>query len=182
MNKILNSLRLMVGRCVVMDTRTENGEMLADLELIAGEKRRGVEFLQQFGFSSRPMGDVSGLALFVGGNRDNGILIATNADGKSPELKKGEVCLFSPHGQKILLKEDGSVEVSAAAGKKIKLVNDVECSGNFDCTGNVKATGDVEGLNVAAKVEVSAAAGIIHLTKHTHICTAPESPSGPPVG
>lgn len=61
MNKILNSLRLMVGRCVVMATRTENGEMLADLELIAGEKRRGVEFLQQFGFSSRPMGDVRAL-------------------------------------------------------------------------------------------------------------------------
>lgn len=176
MNKILNSLRLMVGRCVVMATRTENGEMLADLELIAGEKRRGVEFLQQFGFSSRPMGDVSGLALFVGGNRDNGILIATNADGKNPELKKGEVCLFSPHGQKILLKEDGSVEVSAAAGKVITLANDVECNGNF------KANGDVSAQNVNANVEVAAAGGLIHLTKHTHNCTAPGTPSGPPLG
>ena len=73
LDPILAKIRLMVGRCVILASKYKDGELLADIELVAGEKRRGVEFLQQFGFSSRPKGDVEGIALFVGGSRDNGV-------------------------------------------------------------------------------------------------------------
>jgi len=77
---LMAKLRLMVGRCVISASRYKNGELLADIELVAGERRRNVEFLQQFGFSSRPKGDVEGVALFVGGSRDNGVVIATRGE------------------------------------------------------------------------------------------------------
>ena len=123
---------LIVGRCVVLASKYKDGDILADIELVAGEKRRSVEFLQQFGFSSRPKGYVEGVALFVGGSRDNGVVISTKGD--FPELSEGEVMVHSPFGQKILLKSDGSVSITnknggsvvMASGGKVTINNHLE--------------------------------------------------------
>lgn len=123
---------LIVGRCVVLASKYKDGDILADIELVAGEKRRSVEFLQQFGFSSRPKGYVEGVALFVGGSRDNGVVISTKGD--FPELSEGEVMVHSPFGQKILLKSDGSVNITnknggsvvMASGGKVTINNHLE--------------------------------------------------------
>ena len=123
---------LIVGRCVVLASKYKNGDILADIELVAGEKRRSVEFLQQFGFSSRPKGSVEGVALFVGGSRDNGVVISTKGD--FPELSEGEVMVHSPFGQKIWLKSDGSVNITnknggsvvMASGGKVTINNHLE--------------------------------------------------------
>lgn len=131
---IMAKIRLMVGRCVIIASKYGDGELLTDIELLAGEKRRGVEFLQQFGFSSRPNGDVEGIALFVGGSRDNGVVISTR--GECPDLEEGEVMVHSPNGQKILLKSDGSVNITnknggsivMAAGGKVTVNGHLEVS------------------------------------------------------
>lgn len=130
---LMAKLRLMVGRCVISASRYKNGELLADIELVAGERRRNVEFLQQFGFSSRPNGEVEGVALFVGGSRDNGVVIATR--GECPSLEEGEVRVHSPFGSSITLKKDGSIEL-ATNSNKFRFVGDIEA------TGEVKAMCD----------------------------------------
>lgn len=140
---ILAKLRLMVGRCVILASKYKDGELLADIELVAGEKRRGVEFLQQFGFSSRPKGDVEGIALFVGGSRDNGVVIATR--GECPDLKEGEVRVHSPFGSSITLKNDGTVEL-VTNSKKFRFVGDIEA------TGNVKAMCDAAFVTLAGHI------------------------------
>ncbi len=127
LEKISNRIRLIVGRCVIFATKYKDGELVADAEFLAGEKRREMEFLQQFGFISRPTGEVSGVALFPAGSRENGVIIATNGDALNKELEKGEVMVLSPHGQSIYLKSDGSVEISAASGKQIVCKNDFVC-------------------------------------------------------
>lgn len=146
LDPILAKIRLMVGRCVILASKYKDGELLADIELVAGEKRRGVEFLQQFGFSSRPKGDVEGIALFVGGYRDNGVVISTR--GECPDLKEGEVRVHSPFGSSITLKDDGTVEL-VTNSKKFRFVGDIE------------ATGDVKAMCDAAFVTL---AGHIHPT------------------
>ena len=146
LDPILVKIRLMVGRCVILASKYKDGELLADIELVAGEKRRGVEFLQQFGFSSRPKGDVEGIALFVGGSRDNGVVISTR--GECPDLKEGEVRVHSPFGSSITLKDDGTVEL-VTNSKKFRFVGDIE------------ATGDVKAMCDAAFVTL---AGHIHPT------------------
>lgn len=143
---IMAKIRLMVGRCVIIASKYSDGELLTDIELLAGEKRRGVEFLQQFGFSSRPKGDVEGIALFVGGSRDNGVVISTR--GECPDLKEGEVRVHSPFGSSITLKDDGTVEL-VTNSKKFRFVGDIE------------ATGDVKAMCDAAFVTL---AGHIHPT------------------
>ena len=121
-------IALMVGRCAILASKYKDGELLADIELVAGEKRRGVEFLQQFGFSSRPKGDVEGVALFVGGSRDNGVVIATR--GECPDLEEGEVRVHSPFGTSMTLKKDGSIEF-VTKSNKFRFVGDVEATGDF---------------------------------------------------
>ena len=146
LDPILAKIRLMVGRCVILASKYKDGELLADIELVAGEKRRGVEVLQQFGFSSRPKGDVEGIALFVGGSRDNGVVISTR--GECPDLKEGEVRVHSLFGSSITLKDDGTVEL-VTNSKKFRFVGDIE------------ATGDVKAMCDAAFVTL---AGHIHPT------------------
>lgn len=143
LDPILAKIRLMVGRCVILASKYKDGELLADIELVAGEKRRGVEFLQQFGFSSRPKGDVEGIALFVGGSRDNGVVISTR--GECPDLKEGEVRVHSPFGSSITLKDDGTVEL-VTNSKKFRFVGDIEA------TGNVKAMCDTAFVTLAGHI------------------------------
>ena len=140
---VLAKIRLMVGRCVILASKYKDGELNADIELIAGEKRRGVEFMQPFGFSSRPKGDVEGIALFVGGSRDNGVVISTR--GECPDLKEGEVRVHSPFGSSITLKDDGSVEL-VTNSKKFRFVGDIEA------TGNVKAMCDTALVTLAGHI------------------------------
>ena len=143
LDPILAKIRLMVGRCVILASKYKDGELLADIELVAGEKRRSVEFLQQFGFSSRPKGDVEGIALFVGGSRDNGVVISTR--GECPDLKEGEVRVHSPFGSSITLKDDGTVEL-VTNSKKFRFVGDIEA------TGNVKAMCDTAFVTLAGHI------------------------------
>ena len=141
---LMAKLRLMVGRCVISASRYKNGELLADIELVAGERRRNVEFLQQFGFSSRPKGDVEGVALFIGGSRDNGVVVATR--GECPDLKEGEVRVHSPFGSSITLKNDGSIELTTDSNK-------------FRFVGDIEATGEVKAMCDSA---------FVTLTNHIH--------------
>lgn len=143
LDPILAKIRLMVGRCVILASKYKDGELLADIELLAGEKRRGVEFIQQFGFSSRPKGNVEGIALFVGGSRDNGVVISTR--GECPDLKEGEVRVHSPFGSSITLKDDGTVEL-VTNSKKFRFVGDIEA------TGNVKAMCDAAFVTLAGHI------------------------------
>ena len=118
---IKSRICLMVGRCAVVATKFADKELSADIELTAREKRRGVEYMQQFGFSSRPKGDVERVALFIGGSRDYGVVVATRGD--FPDLKEGEVMMHSPYGQKVLLKNDGSVNITNKNGGSIVMAS-----------------------------------------------------------
>lgn len=155
---IFNRMRLMIGRCVVIATKYNSHDLETDIELVAGEKRRDVEFVQQYGFSSRPKGDVSGIALFMGGSRDNGVVIATHGDGSemSYELKPGEVLVHSPFGQKILLSADGNIEMSCESGKEIRCANDLIVDGNIRSKKEVSA--QFKGIGLPA----------YNLTPHPH--------------
>ena len=42
-DKIISRIKLIVGQCVIQACKYRDGEMVADDELLAGEKRRGIE-------------------------------------------------------------------------------------------------------------------------------------------
>jgi len=162
---LLARLRLIVGRCVITATKYKDGEMLSDIGLVADEKRRNVEIMQQYGFSSRPKGDIDGVAIFVGGSRENGVVIATRGD--CPELNPGEVKVHSPFGSSVFLKEDGTVEIESSGDV---VVNTGKSIGKLVVNGGIEATMDVKAYNNTTKP--------VSLAMHTH--TSAAGPTNPP--
>ena len=134
LNPIKARIRLMVGKCLV----TACGGGKVDLSLLAGESREDVEFYQQYGFSSRPVGTVRGVAVFVGGSRDNGALIACRGedDDMKVGLEPGEVAVHSKFGSSIFLKKDGSIVAKPASGKPYLIDGDLEATGEVSAKVN----------------------------------------------
>lgn len=169
MIKILESLRdklrLVVGRCVIIASRYGDDGLNVDVELTPREKRRNVEFLQQYGFISRPKGAVSAVALFPDGNRSNGLVIACDGDGEgvSKNLEEGEVCMISPYGQQIYFQKDGSISIVSGNGV-------VNLDGELNVTKGVNSGGNVVAFNNSPNK--------VTLANHVHV--TPSGNSSPP--
>ncbi|HEV7284793.1 MAG TPA: phage baseplate assembly protein V [Kaistia sp.] len=111
-------VRLMVARAVVGATSDASMMQTMQVHLCTGEVKDGVERLQQYGFTSVPHRGAEGVCLFVGGNRDHGVLIAV--DDRRYRLKglaDGEVALYTDEdqggGHRIVLRRDRKIEISA---------------------------------------------------------------------
>ena len=155
MTEILESLRrairLIVGKCVIEASKLGSDGVETNVILLGGEKHSAVRLMQHYGFASVPGDGAEAVALFVGGARDNGVVVSTQGPASQiPKLEKGESCLFSQYGQSIIMKKDGSVQVFAASGKDIVFNNrlvakqDISCDKNVKAGGNVSAQGDVK--------------------------------------
>ena len=183
LEELVQKVKLLVGRCVITASGYDADDLKVDAELLANEKRCKLEFLQQYGFISRPVGDVSGVALFVGGRRANGVVVACNGEEKvlRKKLEPGEVCMLSPHGQQIFLKNDGSVSIVSGNGViemdgKLVVSKGVDVGGGLRVKEGVAADGVVSsGLDVIAFKDKPNKVGL-----STHIHLTPVGNSSPP--
>lgn len=151
---IRSRLRLMVSKALIKSYKDNT----VDLDLLAGETRGKVDFMQQYGFSSFPCGECSAVALFVGGNRDNGIVVASRGENIEIGLEKGEVAMHSSFGSSIILKKDGSIVITPKVGQNLKV------------EGGIEATLDIKAMTSTAAVS---------LATHTH--NSAVGPTTPPM-
>lgn len=155
---IIKSIRMIVGLCLIEKSSKGDDGIQADVVLLGNERHSKIRVLQQYGFASVPVNGYEALALFVGGSRDNGVVVCCQGKaGEIPALAEGEVALFSRFGQKVILKNDGSIAMVPASGKKTRVESDL------DVTGNVTAFCDAN-----------------FITMQNHIHPTPVGPSSPP--
>lgn len=141
-----------------------NNIQLVDVSAMAEEDLDEVENIQEYGLASNPPLDSEALVASVAGCKSNAVLLRVGSSTfRIKNLKTGEVCIYSKFGQKVYLKEDGSIELSPASGKSIMLKAKTEISGDCVVAGKVTATSSIE-----AQGEVSASAGAIKLSTHAH--------------
>lgn len=99
------------------------------VELLADEAQDLLERFQQYGFSSVPKVGSECLVVFLGGNRDHGIVLTVN-DGKTRKngLNPGDVALYTSKGNFIVLEdESGDILLKAGGTGKIRLeADDIE--------------------------------------------------------
>lgn len=115
----------MIGRAVISAVDDSKNIQLMKIDLLADETKEGVERFQNYGFTSYPKAGAEGLVLFVGGDRDHGIVV--NVDDRRFRLKnlaEGEVALFTDEGDKIHFKRGNVIEIQTQHAKIIS--NDVE--------------------------------------------------------
>jgi len=83
---------LMIGRALILAV----GEDGLRLKLLADEETEGVPQMQEYGFSSKALEGCEALAVFQGGNRDHGMVVATEDWRYRPkDLQSGEAALYT---------------------------------------------------------------------------------------
>jgi phage baseplate assembly protein V len=140
-------LQLMVGRAVIKAVADDPRMQTAQLELLDGEVRDGVEVFQHYGFSSVPLAESEAIVVSVGGNRDHGIVVAHGDRRSRPTgLEAGDVAVYHNEGHLIVLKANGLIEMTAATQVRITaptLEVTAETKIRFD-TPLLEVTGDIK--------------------------------------
>lgn len=142
MDKVLSPLvrriRLALGRGIVRLVSDGGGIQTLQLSLMANETRSKVERFQEYGFTSVPLAGAEAAVIFMGGNRDHGIVVAV--DDRRYRLKgleNGEVAIYTDEEDSIILKRGNKIEVNT----KEFIVN-AETNATFN-TPLLRATGDI---------------------------------------
>lgn len=161
LSPIKSRLRLMIARAVVVACKDKH----VKIDLLAGESREDVDFFQQYGFSSRPKGFVGAVALFVGGSRDNGVVVASRGEDNDMgiSLEPGEVAVHSSFGSSIILKKDGSVMIKTNTGKPLRVEGDVHVVGKVLSTDEIAAK-----CTDVPQVGLKDTPPAVHLSSHLH--------------
>lgn len=158
LTKLTESLRgkiqLMIGRAILSVVNDAGPVQTVQAQMLADEVQDDVERIQQYGFSSAPLSGAEGVVVFVGGNRDHGLLIACDDRRyRKRGLQPGEVALYTDEGDQIVLSRGRVIKVTAgaalevnapvvtlAASSKVRLETPI-----LEVTGNIKDNCDSGG-------------------------------------
>lgn len=166
---------LMVSRAVLQLVDDAARMQGVQVVLLKGEVRP-LERFQNYGLSSHPHPGAEGIAVFVGGNREHGVIVAMDDGRYRPtDIEPGEVVLYDDLGSRVHLKRDGEIHVTASAlvvvdAPEAEFTGNVTVAGNLEVTGNVVIpTGNVtltDGTLTATNGTVTA--GGKNLKTHVH--------------
>ena len=160
----------LAGPGVVRRSDDSKGAQSLQVALLDTETRDEVERFQNYGFTSRPLDGAEAAVVFMGGDRDQGIVIVVeDRRYRLKNLEKGEVAMFTDQGDKVVIKRGGTIEITAST--KVKINAPV-----FEVNGDVRATGEVT-------AHFGSPGAAIALSTHTHAAGASLiSPSGSVTG
>lgn len=124
-NKLLgpwkNRILLIIGRGVLLATKDSKNIQQVQISLLADEVKDQVESMAHFGFNSNAPKGSDVIMLSIGGNRDHGVVIATeHRDYRYKDLAEGDTAIYNKNGKYLHIKGD-NIE---ALVSKIKIEND----------------------------------------------------------
>lgn len=111
-------IRMALARGVVRVIYDAHKMQLLQVDFLANETKDGIEHFQPYGFTYHPHPGAEAVAVFIGGNRDHGIVISV-ADRRYrlTGLEQGEVALYTDEDDggdnkhRIILRRGRMVEV-----------------------------------------------------------------------
>lgn len=135
-----------IGLGFVTATRDDAPVRVMQARMSEMELRDNVPLVQHYGFASRPKPGANLVLLFQGGDRTQGVAIASHDQRVTLRLSEGEVAIHTDEGDHVYFQRGRVVEV--VAGTKVRFVTP-----KLECTGDVVAHAD---------------SGPVHLATHTH--------------
>ncbi|NMY07576.1 phage baseplate assembly protein V [Pseudomonas veronii] len=139
-----NRVMMMFSRGVVRRVTDTNGRQQLQVELLKDELRDDIEHMQNYGFTSHAKGGDVAVA-FIGGNREQGIVLAVDDRRYRIVLQAGEVAMYDDLGNKVELLRDmvrvTAVQHAEVQAPTIKLIGEIELIGNVKIQGNIDSTG-----------------------------------------
>jgi phage baseplate assembly protein V len=108
-SRLWTRLQLVVGRGRVSAPAMDGGPVQKlQIQLGALETRDNTPRVAEFGFTSVPLEDCDAIVIFVGGDRSNGVVIATNDQRHRPtDLLPGDTVIYDAHGNFVRLSAQG---------------------------------------------------------------------------
>lgn len=164
---IKNRVMMAIARGLIESVKDDGGVQLLKVSLLKDEVRDNIERIQQFGFTSNPPSGSEAVAVFVGGNREHGFVVACDhRPSRKKGIQPGECAIYTDDGTFIILKKNGQVEIKTATKVKIDVPN-AEFTGNVKVLGKVEVTGNVESQakvtavgNVESQAKVKGTTGL----------------------
>ena len=111
---LMNRIKLAIGRAVLRLVDDDRKLQTLQVEGLKTEVLDGLERFQQYGFTGHPHPGSEAIILALGGMRQHSIVIAIDDRRyRLTALAEGEVAIYSSHGQRIVLRNDESIEITA---------------------------------------------------------------------
>lgn len=149
-NPILNRLANLISRVVLSRVDDSKKMQIVQLTALDGETRENVERVQNYGFTSVPKPGAEGVAVFVGGYRDHGLVLAVDDRRyRLKDLQAGEVAVYTDQGDKVVIERGGTIRVTAST--KV-----VVAAPLVELAGSTRSVAKGEDLNTAIATLASA--------------------------
>ncbi|KWT89361.1 MULTISPECIES: phage baseplate assembly protein V [unclassified Variovorax] len=118
--KLWRRMMLVVGRGRITTGNDAGMVQTQQVKIGEVEVRDNTKRVAEYGFTSMPLPGCHAVVIFVGGDRSNGVIVATNDQNhRLKNLLPGEVAIYDDLGQSVWLKRTG-IEVKGA-GLPIKI-------------------------------------------------------------
>lgn len=144
-------LRLIADRAVVTMVTDSLQRQGLQLKVLADETADDVERFQNYGHTSVPPAGSEAIVLGIGGARAGLVAIAVEDKSVRPkDLGAGDNCLYHLEGHRIILRQDGLLELEAKtviinASEKLTMMSpDTEIQGPLHVTGEITSDTDVK--------------------------------------
>lgn len=114
MTPVYRRLNALLSKGIVKSASDGSKIQVLKVALGAGELRDGLERLQPYGLTSVPEAGAEAVVAFIGGNRDNGVVVVVDdSRERKTGLSVGDVCLYRKGGPFIQLKDNNVIEIHA---------------------------------------------------------------------
>ena len=116
--RLIHKAKSMIGKALLEAVTDTDEIQIVKISGMDNEVQSGLERIQEYGVTSNPPIGSECVVLYIGGNKDHGVVIKTDSgEYRVTGLNSGEVCFYSEHGQKILFNEDGEIINSNDGGE-----------------------------------------------------------------
>lgn len=146
--RLYRRILMVVGRGRIKTGRDDGPAQMLQVRLGQLETVDNVPRLAEYGFNSMPPADADAIVLFSGGNRSDGVVIATGSQTyRMRSLKTGEVSISDDQGQSVYLMRDG-LKLTDKAGSTVTMKGDgsgeMSFAGGLTIRANSKIVGTLE--------------------------------------
>jgi phage baseplate assembly protein V len=154
--RLWRRIRMMVAPVKITATNDTGPVHRVQVRAMAPETIDNLPVLQIYGLASHAAAGSDAVAIFIAGDRSNGMIVATgNQQSRLRNLKPGEVALYDNSGTVVKLAAGGNVQITckgtvAVAAAAVTIAGPSGGKAVVNLTGDIHATGTITADTITA--------------------------------